>query len=447
VEEEKMFRILFFVLLTGLLSGLSCMRAPANGHDISGAWILIEKFRDETRAHRMSLQVMDNKITGRSGSSIIEGSIAGSVVTLKWLTRIGRVEATYKGKAQDGSLAGEGDWNGVKLQWSARRPAVRPEGGLRTHTFTPTEYQRVFSHAIAPALRIFPGDTVKTKSVDTGGSDENSVRQSLYGNPLTGPFYIEGALPGDTLVVKLNRVRTNRDWGYSGEGIVGNALGPGYLMNLRRARNFNSRWKLDSEKGIAYLEHPPRSLKNFTIPLRPMLGCVGVAPPSLNAIRTTDSGVFGGNMDYNEIREGTTVYLPVFHEGALLFMGDGHAAQGDGELTGMALETSMEFEFTVDVISGKSIGTPRAENAEYLMAIGIGGSLDQALQRATTEMAQWLEGDYNLNSTESAMIMGFAVKYDVADLEGAQVSIVAKIPKTVMAQLKTPKAVMAQLKP
>jgi amidase len=432
-----MFHILFFVLLISLLSGLSCaLVVPAKSHDLSGSWILIEKFRDETRAHRMSLLVTDNKITGLSGSSNIEGSIDDSVITLRWLTRIGRVEATYKGKAQDGSLVGEGDWNGVKLQWSARRPAVRPEGGPRTHSFTPTEFHRVFSHAIAPALRIFPGDTVKTKSVDTGGSDENSVQRSLYGNPLTGPFFIEGALPGDTLVVKLNRVRTNRDWGYSGEGIVGNALGPGYLMNLKRARNFNSRWKLDKEKGVAYLERPTRPLKNFTIPLQPMLGCVGVAPPSLNAIRTSDSGVFGGNMDYNQIREGTTVYLPVFHDGALLFMGDGHAAQGDGELTGMALETSMEFEFTVDVISRRSIGTPRAENAEYIMAIGIGGSLDQALQRATTEMAQWLEGDYGLNSNESAMIMGFAVKYDVADLEGAQVSIVAKIPKTALAQLK-----------
>ena len=88
------------------------------------------------------------------------------------------------------------------------------------------------------------------------------------------------------------------------------------------------------------------------------------------------------------------------------------------------------------VIPEKSIGTPRAENNDYVMTIGIGGSLDQALQRATTEMARWLESDYKLNSTESAMVMGFAVKYDVADLVGTQVSIVAKIPKTVLAQLR-----------
>ena len=412
-------------------------QAPgAKSDDISGAWILIELFPDETHTHRMSLQVADNKITGQSGQSKIEGTIEGSVITLKWLTPDGRVDATYTGKAQDGALKGEGDWGGIKLQWNARRPATRSEGRPRTHTFTPTEFHRTFSYAIPPALRIFPGDTVKTKSVDAGGADENSVRRSMGGNPLTGPFYVEGAIPGDTLVVKLNRVRTNRDWAGSGQSVVGNALAPGYLMNLRRAQNFSSRWKLDKEKGIAYLDKPTDPLKGFTVPMQPMLGCVGVAPPGRDVIRTGDSGVFGGNMDYNQIREGTTVYLPVFHDGALLFMGDGHAAQGDGELTGDALETSMEFEFTVDVIHEKSIGTPRAENAEYLMAIGIGGSLDQALQRATTEMARWLEGDYKLNSTESAMILGFAVKYDVADLVGTQVSIVAKIPKIALAQLK-----------
>jgi amidase len=432
-----MLRTLFSLLLTGLLSVPSLAQAAAaKRDDVSGEWILSMRFPDDTQTQRMSLQVADNKITGNSGRFKIEGTIADSVITLKWLAPNGSVEVTGTGTVQDGSLKGDGDVGGIKLQWRARRPAVRPEDGPRTHTFTPTEFHRTFSHAIAPALRIFPGDTVKTKSVDAGGTDENSVRRSMGGNPLTGPFFIEGALPGDTLVVKLNRVRTNRDWAGSGQGIVGNALGPGYLMNLKRAQNFNSRWKLDKEKGVAYLEQPTDPLKNLTIPLQPMLGCVGVAPPGGNVIRTSDSGVFGGNMDYNQIREGTTVYLPVFYEGALLFMGDGHAAQGDGELTGDALETSMEFEFTVDVISRRSIGTPRAENAEYIMAIGIGGSLDQALQRATTEMALWLEGDYKLNSTESAMIMGFAVRYDVADLVGTQVSIVAKIPKTALAQLK-----------
>ena len=140
-------------------------------------------------------------------------------------------------------------------------------------------------------------------------------------------------------------------------------------------------------------------------------------------------------MDYNQIREGTTVYLPVYHPGALLFVGDGHAAQGDGELTGDALETSMDIEFTVDMIKGQNFGHPLAENAEFLISIGIGGSLDQALQQATSGMVRWLERDYKLNANEAAMILGFAVKYDVVDLVGTQVSIAAKVPKATIAQL------------
>src|SRR5437899_8935481 len=123
------------------------------------------------------------------------------------------------------------------------------------------------------------------------------------------------------------------------------------------------------------LAHPTDKLKNYSVPLRPMLGCIGVAPGGNMALRSGFLGPYGGNMDYNQMREGVTVYLPVFQPGALLFMGDGHAAQGDGELTGNALETSMDIEFTVDLIRDKSSGGPRAENDEYLMAMGIGGSL------------------------------------------------------------------------
>ena len=166
-----------------------------------------------------------------------------------------------------------------------------------------------------------------------------------------------------------------------------------------------------------------------------MVGCIGTAPEEGWSIRTRDSGRFGGNMDYNQIREGTTVYLPVYHPGALLFIGDGHAAQGDGELTGDALETSMDFEFTVDVIARGGAGKPFAENAEYLMSIGIAGSLPDALQMATSGLIRWLDFHHGLTPSESAMVLGFAVRYDVADLVGTQVSIVAKLPKSVLAKL------------
>jgi acetamidase/formamidase len=217
---------------------------------------------------------------------------------------------------------------------------------------------------------------------------------------------------------------------------MGRALEPGTVANAKWDFQFASRWKLDVSRNIGMLEKPTAALANFTVPLQPMLGCVAVAPPGELSIRTTDSGNFGGNMDYNQIREGTTLYLPVYHPGALLFLGDGHAAQGDGELTGDALETSMDFEFTVDLIRDRSFGHPLAENAEFLISIGIGGSLDQALQQATSGMLRWLERDYMLAPSEAAMLLGFSLKYDVVDLVGTQVSIAAKLPKTAVAQLK-----------
>ena len=308
----------------------------------------------------------------------------------------------------------------------------------RIHDFEPTRFHLYFSAGIAPVLRINPGDTVRTWSVDAGGRDKQGNQRSGGGNPQTGPFYIEGAMPNDTLVVRFNRIRTNRDWAASGTTIVRNALEPRTLGNLKWDPALIGRWKLDPTNNVATLEQPTAALKSLSIPLQPMLGCVAVAPQGDLSVRTTDSGSFGGNMDYNQIRENTTVYLPIYHPGALLFLGDGHAAQGDGELTGDALETSMDFEFTVDLIRGRSFGHPLAENTEFLMSIGIGGSLDQALQQATSGMVRWLERDFTLTASEAAMLLGFAVKYDVVDLVGTQVSIAAKLPKSALAQLTKP---------
>ena len=137
-----------------------------------------------------------------------------------------------------------------------------------------------------------------------------------------------------------------------------------------------------------------------------------------------------------ELREGTTVYLPVFVPGALLFVGDGHAAQGAGELTGNALETSMDIEFTVDLQTGGAPPTPRLENGDYLMASGIAGSLDEALRSATTNMAQWLEQVYGLNSAEVSSILGTAMVYDIAEVVDPQPHVVAKVSKSTLSALK-----------
>jgi acetamidase/formamidase len=141
-------------------------------------------------------------------------------------------------------------------------------------------------------------------------------------------------------------------------------------------------------------------------------------------------------MDYNGLREGVTVYLPVYVPGALLFVGDGHAAQGDGELNGDALETSMDIEFTVSLSRGGGTQAPRMENDEWLMASGIANSLPEALQQATTELARWLERDYKLSANEAAIVLGTSIRYDIAEVVDPLVHIVAKVSKETLAPLK-----------
>jgi acetamidase/formamidase len=271
--------------------------------------------------------------------------------------------------------------------------------------------------------------------VDAGGVDPKGVRRSQGGNPETGPFYVEGALPGDTLVIKLNRVRLNRDSARSGDQIAHSALTSDYISDTKYDEKFDSAWALDRENGTARLKNPSKHLKDFTIKLRPMLGCIAVAPPAHQSFRTGFLGSYGGNMDYNQLQEGTTVYLPVYTPGALLFVGDGHAAQGDGELTGDALETSMEVEFTVTLQKGQSTGRPRAENQDYLMALGIANSLPEALQSATTDLARWLQRDYQLNPNEAAIVLGTSMQYNVAEVVDPLVHIVAKVRKDALSGL------------
>jgi acetamidase/formamidase len=134
-------------------------------------------------------------------------------------------------------------------------------------------------------------------------------------------------------------------------------------------------------------------------------------------------------MDFNEIVEGATVYLPVNVPGALLYVGDGHAAQGDGELNGNALETSMDVEFSVDVIPGKGLPGPRVESADYIIAMGLSGSLDAAFREATTNMASWLEDRYKLTPSEIAQVLGTASEYKVSEVADRNVGMVLKLRK------------------
>lgn len=331
----------------------------------------------------------------------------------------------------DGNHAGRR----VRHAFVARRIPDRPPGPPRTLAFEPTTFSNEFSQHRAPVLTIWPGDTVRTRTIDSGGVDAHDDTRALFGNPQTGPFYVGGAVPGDTLVVHIVRLRLDRDFADSLDRIVGRALGTS-LAGEARALGKPVRWTLERERGIARLQAPGERLRDFQVPLRPMLGGLAVAPPfGLAPISTGDSGRFGGNMDFNEVAEGAIVYLPVFQPGALLYLGDAHARQGDGETSQYALETSMEVEFRVDLVHGRSPSTPRIESATQIMALGQAGSLDEAVRAATTGLIEWLREDYGLDLSESAQVLGAAVEYRIATLAGRSVGVAAKLDKSLLAPL------------
>jgi len=231
--------------------------------------------------------------------------------------------------------------------------------------FKPSVYYREYSSANPVSLTINPGDIINTESVDAGGFDKEGQKKSERGNPLTGPFFIEGAEPGDAIAVTITKIALNRNYATTLEALVPRSL-PGNTAKKKWRGAKLTRWNIDLENNIAMPANQHKHLQNMKIPLHPFLGCIGVAPEKTKKIPTGDSGPFGGNLDFKFMTETATVYLPVFHSGALLLMGDGHAVQGDGELNGDALETSMSFEFTAQVIKngGADLAHPRAERQE-----------------------------------------------------------------------------------
>jgi amidase len=301
------------------------------------------------------------------------------------------------------------------------------------HEFEP-EHFHITIGAHEPVLRVADGDTIATWCVDAGGHDRSFERITEGGNPQTGPFYVEGAEPGDALEVRLDRLWPNRERGFTGPLVAEHVVDPWFVRELPydRAPDLDF-WVLDLERGTARLEDPPPGLESLAeLPLEPMLGCFGVAPGRGQAISCATSGRHGGNMDYRGFRQGVTVTFPVFVEGALLHVGDGHALQGDGEIVGTGIEVSFDVEVTVRVVKRKEIYWPRAENEDFVIAVGNARPLDQALQHATTELMLLLEQDYGLSSRASSVLLGQCVRYDVGNVYDPAYTVAAKIEKRLL---------------
>jgi amidase len=308
------------------------------------------------------------------------------------------------------------------------QPMLRSE----SHRLVPDHFYNTYSAAHPPALRVRPGDLVSTKTVDAAGVDWDGKTVTAGGNPETGPFFVEGAEPDDMLVVTFNRIEPNRTTAYSGSLLAPYAVDPASIAARVDRDPKRLVWNIDKAKGVAWIESADMKPSRLELPLKPMLGCVAVAPARKEAILATIPGPYGGNMDYAGLNTGVKLMLPVNEPGALLFIGDGHARQGEGEVAGTGLETSMDVDFTVDVVKKKPIGWPRLENEAHIMVLGSARPLIEAFQHATTELQRWLVADYGFSERGAAAFMGQAAEYEVANVVDPNFTVVAKIRKSLL---------------
>jgi acetamidase/formamidase len=310
-----------------------------------------------------------------------------------------------------------------------------PAFAQRVVRYVPAEKDLKFVYATAPPVATLqPGDTLETYTFDAFGNAIKKPGDTMAmvkgDNPLTGPFAIAGAEPGDTLAIKILELTVDADRG------VG-ALAPGFgALNTTSYtpmlnKNLPERiWFYDIDKrSNTATYHAVDSNYSVAIPLRPFLGCIGVAPAGGEARASTVPAEFGGNMDAPEVRPGYTLYLPVNVPGALLYIGDGHAAQCDGEIAGTAIEVPLRVSLQVQLLKRKRIGWPRFENDTSLMAVGAYRPVDDALRIAFTELVAWIHGDYGLSELDTYELLSKVATIHLVEMVDPNYVVIAGVEK------------------
>jgi amidase len=285
----------------------------------------------------------------------------------------------------------------------------------------------VFSPYFEPIATVKPGETVVMHTIDAFGdqitseSDKPSEILGPYLNPQTGPIFVEGAEPGDTLSVRIDAIEPTRDWAVSASIPYFGGLTATNFTRLLHDPLPEQVWKYQIADGWVARSNRLR------FPWRPFMGTIGTAP-HIEAISALAPGAHGGNMDVPDVRPGNTVYLPVRIPGAHFFTGDAHAGQGQGELCGVALEISAKVTLTFDLIKGRGIEWPRIESAEELMTVGSARPMEDAARIAYTELIVWLE-ELGWDRWEAYQALSQIGSLYVGNMVDTTYSLVAKIGK------------------
>lgn len=292
---------------------------------------------------------------------------------------------------------------------------------------------------IAPVLRVASGDRVRVETMVAGGlqrlrlagATEAEIPESLKlveqrvtergpgVHPMTGPIYIDGAQPGDTLEVRIVAIEFLHNFGVNAFSQGGGVLPDDFpYASLKMFR-----WAAGADR----VEFGP----GITLPLAPFFGSIGVAPPPLvGRISSRPPGWHGGNLDNKDLIAGTILYLPVHVPGALLSIGDGHARQGDGEVTGTALETSLRGTVELRVLKGQKLRWPRAETPTHFIAMGLNEDLDEATRLAVREMVDFLVAEKKMSRDDAYMLCSLAADLHVTQAVDATKGVHASLAKS-----------------
>ena len=293
-----------------------------------------------------------------------------------------------------------------------------------------------------PVMTLKPGTTLETWTEDCydGAVKKptdipSQVAPIGHDNPQTGPFFIEGAKPGDVLAVHILDLQPARDYAISSAYPGFGALSAtDYTALLNPALPEKVWWyTVDRKKGTVTTKLGNRSL---AIAMKPFLGCIATAPQKGEVRWTVTPEAYGGNMDAYMIKKGATIYLPINVDGALLEFGDGHLAQGEGEIIGTAVESALNVTLKIDLIKGKTIGWPRIENDEYIMTTGSYRPLEDAFRIAYKEMVLWLVDEFGFDQMDAYQLCSQIGEVDLVQMVDPNYTAVAKIAKTYLPNIQ-----------
>jgi acetamidase/formamidase len=290
---------------------------------------------------------------------------------------------------------------------------------------------------VAPVRRVQPGTVLELWSEDAfagkvRGADDlvSQVVEFPFVNPLTGPFYVEGAEPGDTLAVHFVSIEPSRDWAASTTiPLFGALTGTHATAGLQEPLP-EIVWMYDVDTVARTVQFRARfSDDQVTLPLDPMHGTVGVAPAGLEVRSSLVPDAHGGNMDTPEMRAGVTCFLGVNVEGALFALGDGHCRQGEGETCGVAVEAAMDTTVILEVIKGASTPWPRLESDDHLMSTGSARPLEDAFRIAQHDLVTWIAGECRLDPLDAYQLVTQACESPIANVCDPNYTVVAKVAK------------------